>query len=349
MLFLFSGLGGIMGKILEFEDAIFKTKDYQRNILLGNGFSMAFDEKRFDYSSLLDSPNIPFYIKRVFHTFHTSDFEVIIKKFESSAQLLNAYDHRLTTSGRLYQEAINLRDELINRILEIHPSSQNDIEKDRMFNTLFFLSNFHKIFTLNYDCLLYWVLLNREDFLKKYPNIEIFKMDDGFREYNNEIVWKQKQNQKQKQNVFYLHGALHIYKKDNGLICKPHNDGRYLMDVIKDNIYNNKYPLIVTEGSSKNKLNKIQKENNEYLLYCYSKLKGIKDVLFIHGHSLDKKDKHIFDAISKNLTIKKVYISLCSKEKYLDKRDKADTFFAKREREKTLDVNFYDADSAHIW
>ena len=345
MLFLFSGLGGIMGKILEFEDAIFKTKDYQRNILLGNGFSMAFDEERFNYSSLLDSPSIPFYIKRIFKTFNTYDFEVIIKKLESSAQLLKAYDRRLTTIDRLYQEAINLREELINRILEIHPSSQNDIEKDRMFKTLVFLSNFHKIFTLNYDCLLYWVLLNREDFLKKYSNIEIFKMDDGFRPYYNELAWKQKE----KQNVFYLHGALHIYKKDYGLICKPQNDGRYLMDIIKENIYNNKYPLIVTEGSSTNKLNKILKENNEYLSYCYSKLKGINDVLFIHGHSLDKKDKHIFDAISKNLAIKKVYISVCSKEKYQDKRDKADTFFAKREREKTLDVNFYDAENVDIW
>lgn len=334
-----------MERLPKFEEVISETNGCQRNILLGNGFSMAFDEKRFDYSSLLDSPNIPFYIKRVFHTFHTSDFEVIIKKLESSAQLLKAYDRRLTTSRRLYQEAINLRDELINLILEIHPSSQNYIEKDSMFKTLVFLSNFNKIFTLNYDCLLYWVLLNREDFLKSYPNREIFKMDDGFRPYYNELAWRENETQ----NVFYLHGALHIYKKAYGLICKPHNDGRYLMDIIKDNIYNNKYPLIVTEGSSTNKLNKILKENNEYLSYCYSKLKGIKDVLFIHGHSLDKKDKHIFDAISKNLTIKKVYISLCSKEKYLDKREKVDTFFAKREREKTLDVNFYNADSANIW
>ena len=152
---------------LTFDKAIEECNDYEKFLLLGNGFSRAFDEKSFDYSSLLDSPNIPFYIKKVFHTFHTSDFEVIIKKLESSAQLLNAYDHRLTTSGRLNQEANNLRDELINRILEIHPLSQNDIEKDRMFKTLVFLSNFNKIFTLNYDCLLYWALVNREDFLKK--------------------------------------------------------------------------------------------------------------------------------------------------------------------------------------
>ena len=309
-------------KDLTFEKAIQECNGCEKNLLLGNGFSRAFDENSFNYSNLLDSLNISYYIKRIFKTCKTSDFEVIIKKLESSAQLLKAYDHRLTTSDRLYGEANKLRDELINRILEIHPSSQNDIEKDRMFNTLIFLSNFNKIFTLNYDCLLYWVLLNREDFLKRYPNREIFEMDDGFRPYYNELAWKEKE----KQNVFYLHGALHIYKWDYGLVFKPQNDGRYLRNIIKDNIYNNKYPLIVTEGSSKNKLNKILKENNEYLSYCYSKLNGIKDILFIHGHSLDKKDKHIFDAISKNLTIKRVYISLCSKEKYQDKREKADTF-----------------------
>ena len=34
MLFLLSGLGGIMEKILEFEDVISETKDYNSNILL---------------------------------------------------------------------------------------------------------------------------------------------------------------------------------------------------------------------------------------------------------------------------------------------------------------------------
>lgn len=38
-----------MEKILDFEDVI---------------FSMAFDKRRFDYSSLLDSPSIHFYIKK---------------------------------------------------------------------------------------------------------------------------------------------------------------------------------------------------------------------------------------------------------------------------------------------
>ena len=69
MLFLLSDLGGIMEKILEFEDVISETKDYDRNILLGNGFSMAFDEKRFDYSSLLEySQRIPSCVKRIFNT-----------------------------------------------------------------------------------------------------------------------------------------------------------------------------------------------------------------------------------------------------------------------------------------
>ena len=51
-----------------------------------------------------------------------------------------------------------------------------------------------------------------------------------------------------------------------------------------------------------------------------------KHRMFFGALHIYKKDKHIFDAISKNPTIKRVYISLCSKEKYLDTREKADTF-----------------------
>lgn len=49
---------------LTFDKAIEECNDYEKFLLLGNGFSRAFDEKSFDYSSLLDSPNIPFYIKK---------------------------------------------------------------------------------------------------------------------------------------------------------------------------------------------------------------------------------------------------------------------------------------------
>lgn len=51
--------------------------------------------------------------------------------------------------------------------------------------------------------------------------------------------------------------------------------------------------------------------------------------MFFGALHIYKKDKHIFDAIGKNSTIKRVYISLCSKEKYLDTREKADTFLWK--------------------
>lgn len=84
-----------MERLPKFEEVISENNGCQRNILLGNGFSMAFDEERFSYSSLLDSPSIPFYIKRIFKTFNTYDFEVIIKKLESSAQLLKAYNRRV--------------------------------------------------------------------------------------------------------------------------------------------------------------------------------------------------------------------------------------------------------------
>lgn len=69
--------------------------------------------------------------------------------------------------------------------------------------------------------------------------------------------------------------------------------------------------------------------------------------MFIHGHSLDKKDKHIFDAINDNPNIQEIYISIHQKSgEKLDKKSKLakDAFNCDK-----INLHFYKADSANIW
>lgn len=120
--------------------------------------------------------------------------------------------------------------------------------------------------------------------------------------------------------------------------------GGTLLDITQKYQDNDIFPLVVTEGESQNKLDFIN-ENN-YLQYCYNKLSEISGVLFIHGHSLNETDQHIFDVINDNLNIHEIYISIHHKSgETIDKKSKlAEKRFC---RDKKL--HYYDADSTYIW
>lgn len=339
MLFLFSGLGGIMEKILEFEEAISETNSNQRNILLGNGFSIACD-KCFSYDSLFQFSQLPPEIKNIFQELDTKDFELVMNKFREVTDYCYYNLHSEAIADLLWNYQRVVRNDLIQCISYIHPKSF-EIAESRKKNTLKFLSNFNYIFTLNYDLLLYWLLMYNLGDLNKKFGIQ----KDGFanrKEYYCE--WSKFNNF---QNVFYLHGALHLFYKNRDAykIVADKYTGGTLLDITQKYQDKDIFPLVVTEGESQNKLDFINE--NDYLQYCYEKLSDISGVLFIHGHSLDKKDKHIFDAINDNPNILEIYISIHPKSgETINKKSKLaeDAFNCDK-----INLHFYNADSANIW
>ena len=173
-------------------------------------------------------------------------------------------------------------------------------------------------------------------------------MNDGF-SWNSpkDCIWKP-YSLKVIPNVFYLHGGLHLFhnERDTFKIIYDNENKICLLDQIKAYINNDISPLVITEGNSKDK--KFWIDQNNYLQYCYNKLSEISGVLFIHGHSLNETDQHIFDAINKNLKIKKIYISVHKDTETLDDKKKLakerlKMFYSLRR------LRYYDADSANIW
>ena len=100
-----------------------------------------------------------------------------------------------------------------------------------------------------------------------------------------------------------LLGNGFYHNRDFYKIVSDKSTGGTLLDITQKYQDKDIFPLVVTEGESQNKLDFINE--NDYLQYCYNKLSEISGVLFIHGHSLNETDQHIFDAINKNLKIKK--------------------------------------------
>lgn len=332
-----------MEDIPEFEDAISETNDYPRNVLLGNGFSRAYDDAAFNYRHLFEASKLPQKIKSLFAVFETEDYEKVIKNLETLEQIFNNKGN-IVNELRCIEELI--KRDLVRTITNKHPNSQYEIAPERKAATLSFLSSFTNIFTVNYDLLLYWsIIFNIKDNNKFWGD-----MNDGF-SWNSpkDCIWKPYSLKlKVIPNVFYLHGGLHLFhnERDTFKITYDNENKICLLDQIKAYINNDISPLVITEGNSKDK--KFWIDQNNYLQYCYNKLSEISGVLFIHGHSLNETDQHIFDAINKNLKIKKIYISVHKDTENLDDKKKL-----AKERLKMFyrlrRLRYYDADSAKIW
>ena len=135
------------------------------------------------------------------------------------------------------QHAEGLKELHVQAIAGGHPERPSDITETQYLACSTFLAHFAgesrkgkacgsdlqgNIFTLNYDLLLYWTLMhdkikqvdNSKPFVLKQLSTEYIPHDDGFRSPDDEpeaayVAWDGEEAYHQ--NVFYLHGALHLY------------------------------------------------------------------------------------------------------------------------------------------
>ena len=140
------------------------------------------------------------------------------------------------------------------------------------------------------------------------PTEDSWKMRDGFRRKgeDKELLWELSDHQ----NIFYLHGALHIYKDSEDI--KKISVGRRdtLMSRIMDRMDRNlTLDCILSSG---NKISEI--EGNPYMRDGLKKLGKISGNIFLYGVGLNENDHHIWSKIANNEAIKKVYISVLIEE-----------------------------------
>ena len=180
-----------------------------------------------------------------------------------------------------------------------------------------FLTTFDAIFSLNYDPILYWSLLEYEkrigqryafcDYMQKSQNNwRIFKKE-------SEVV-SRGISQRDCTFIYYLHGSLVFAINEKGETMKS-TYREPQVSTMRDQIIESRHDmLMVMEGNYEDKKSRI--DENEYLKFCLEKLSGItkdyngeKNDLCILGFSANfKTDKHIIDAICQN---KNIDVCLC--------------------------------------
>lgn len=322
-------------------------------VLLGNGFSQAFRPDIFSYGSLFDKANfdkISPFVQEAFHSLNTTDFEHVIKSLRDAAVLAKVYaKSNPKLSQQLKRDAESLKNMLVETIAEHHPSMPSEISSEQSAACQKFLSYFHKIYTVNYDLLLYWVGMSgieRGDkhFQKMFNDGFLHPESDPTATY---VKWGEGRPYDQK--VFYIHGALHLFESESELMKYTWSrTGVPLLDQIREALTNEKYPLFVSEGTSQQKRGRILR--SEYLGKGLRSLKQCDGSLLIYGLSLSENDSHIIDAIKRS-KITEVFISVYGK--LGSKSNKS--LVARAQQLKDVrsgakrGVYFFDAESAKVW
>lgn len=334
--------------------ASLQRKKRSISLLMGNGFSMAYDHNIFSYNALYNflSEQDDALLNKLFGVIKTKNFELIMQQLDTTLAILAAFDSDTKLKEEIEGASKKLKDALLSSVRELHPEHVFKMPEDKstacadFFNT--FLSSGGQIYTTNYDLLLYWVLM-REG---------VAKPIDGFgRELKNpveasngedqdwsELRWGPNQNE---QNIHYLHGALHLFDTGVEIIKEQYDGSGYLLENIRGRMTNGHYPIFVTAGNGDEKLAHIR--HNRYLSECYDNLSRVDGSIVTFGFNFGAYDDHIIDAInraskfgSRNaVKLRSIYIGTYS--------DDDIKHILKIENKFHYPVRIFDAKTANVW
>lgn len=336
--------------LLTFEEALIDAGECsRRHVLLGNGFSIACRPHIFAYGKLFeqaDFSKISLTAKKAFDALGTQDFEKVIKALRDTSKIITAYGGAPTLATSLAADADGLRELLVQTIAASHPAWPGELSEEEYQACRCFLGNFDKIYTLNYDLLLYWVQMHTKEGEEPFS-------DDGFRKPQDDfdssyVVWEP--DQSHDQNVWFLHGALHVF--DSGIEIQKYtwkNTGVRLIDQIRDALSKNYFPLFVSEGTSAEKYERIR--HNDYLAKAYRSFGSIQGALFIFGHSLAENDDHYLRCIQRG-KLSRLYVGI-----YGDPNSDLNLYIMRRANQlangrrarNPLGISYFDAASAKVW
>ncbi|MDD5400926.1 MAG: DUF4917 family protein [Sulfurimonas sp.] len=345
-------------EMLNYSDVMKATKEQRRYLLLGNGFSMSYNRDRFSFTSLLESAVKNKLIEessavyQIFKEFDTKDFEEVVKLLETSVRVLKKYGvlHR-ADEKKILDDSILLKKHLVEIITNNHPEKITEISDEEYLNSASFINNFEKIYTLNYDLLLYWSTIKLMDFIiqgkikkGRLSPTDGFHEDDEFgKDY---VIFG---NDSSPQEIYFLHGALHIFDKKNKIIKNTYSRTDIaLKEQTLENLKNDIYPIFVSEGTSEQKQAKII--HNAYLNNCYKSLSSIGGTkepsnLIIFGTLLKTNDTHIREAILKN-KVKNIYFGISSEAE----KNSLEEFSKKLAKARVpKKVFFYDYATVTVW
>ncbi|MDB5989942.1 MAG: hypothetical protein JWQ10_1345 [Herbaspirillum sp.] len=278
-------------------------KKRQANLLLGNGFSMAYDPEIFSYNALYDfisSLNDEVMVK-IMSSMKTKNFELMMSQLETFSALLKAFDAEIALQDAILGANKKLKKSLLDAIEALHPEHVFKISEASAAACAKFLTRFldanGQIYTTNYDLLLYWVLMRQD--IKTVDGfgrelLNPIEAGQGEQEEWSDLIWG---INKSKQNIFHLHGSLPLFDTGTQIIKEQYNENGYLLENISARLNADEYPIFVTAGNGDDKLSQIK--HNPYLSDCYDNLSMVDGSVITFGFGFGEYDDHIIAALNK--------------------------------------------------
>ena len=247
----------------------------------------------------------------------------------------------------------SVRDSLIKSVRYVHQSSREKYNEVKG-NIIHFCESFKLIFSINYDLLLYWAMMDGNDSTKSPYRFKDCFLSGKF-DYESKTISPENST-----IVFYPHGHLMLITNGDSVESKIHADGGPLIDAIDCQWkYPSVYPLFVSEGSTEEKLLSIM--SSEYLRAVYNDMKSTNGKVVIYGWSLGGADMHLLNALSES-TITHIAISIHSDSNaalaiqhnnYLDAKkhqiiSKISSAYEIKNKEKP-EIIFFNANSPGCW
>lgn len=328
-------------------------KKRRASLLIGNGFSMAYDREIFSYNALYDflvSKDDPL-LTKLFGVIKTKNFELVMQQLGTTLALLDAFGSEPGLKAQLNEAQYKLKKNLLDSIQALHPEHVFKMPEDKRAACASFLSNFldcgGEIFSTNYDLLLYWVMMRSKSknhfdgFGRDLLNPDEVK--NGVEAEYSELYWGPNRDD---QNVHYLHGALHLFDSGATVLKEQYTPDAYLLQNISERLDSGEYPIFVTAGNGDEKLEHIR--HNQYLTHCYDRLTELSGSLVTFGFNFGPYDEHIIEAINKAHATREYGDKLWSV--YIGVYSEADEAHVESITDKfQLKVNTFDAKTANVW
>jgi hypothetical protein len=149
------------------------------------------------------------------------------------------------------------------------------------------MAEYRAVFSLNYDLLLYWALMQKPERFT-----DCFNQGDFEPRFERDL-WD-------RCHLYFVHGGIHLYRRVYGDVYKRHNeDGANLLSLFGQPIDGSPaIPLFVSEGTARQKRAAIA--DSPYLTFAYERLEACSSPVVVLGTSLGEPDRHIVGALSRH-------------------------------------------------
>jgi len=309
-------------------------------LFLGNGASVNVSHN-FSYDYLFDQADLSVNAKKVFTEFHTTNFELALELLGDAQRVCAALGTPRSSSRLMAAEYANIRDALFDAVNRTHVR-WSEVPLATRHHIADVLLGYRKVFTTNYDLIVYWSLLSRGHFAMF---TDFFARDAPTDPIIFDVTARPAAARfRGRTQLYHLHGGLHLWRDERtGATGKWEPvDGADLAG-LEDRFreHPERQPLLVSEGATTDKLRAIR--GSDYLSFALAQLSRDRGNMVIFGWSFGAQDDHITDAINKSFR-RRIAISMRPSTLKRMRRHQAD-LIARLDRH---EVVFFDAASHPI-